>query len=34
MRGKRIEYFNIGQVDTSRARTITETHIVTSSWGT
>jgi acyl dehydratase len=32
MRGKCIEEFEIGQVDESRARTITETDVVTFSW--
>jgi acyl dehydratase len=32
MRGKCIEDFTEGQVDTSRARTITETDVVTFSW--
>jgi acyl dehydratase len=32
MRGKCIEDFNIGRVDTSRVRTITETDVVTFSW--
>jgi len=32
MRGKCIEEFEVGQVDESRARTITETDVVTFSW--
>ncbi len=32
MRGKCIEDFEVGQVDESRARTITETDVVTFSW--
>ena len=32
MRGKCIEDFAVGQVDESRARTVTETDIVTFSW--
>lgn len=32
MRGKCIEEFEIGQVDESRGRTITETDVVTFSW--
>lgn len=32
MRGKCIEEFEVGQVDLSRARTITETDVVTFSW--
>src|SRR5918994_3805599 len=32
MRGKCIEEFEIGQFDESRARTITETDVVTFSW--
>ena len=32
MRGKCIEEFEVGQVDVSRARTITETDVVTFSW--
>lgn len=32
MRGKCIEDFAVGQVDISRARTVTETDIVTFSW--
>ena len=32
MRGKCIEEFEVGQVDTSRARTITETDVVMFSW--
>jgi len=32
MRGKCIEDFVVGQVDTSRARTVTETDVVTFSW--
>jgi hypothetical protein len=32
MRGKYIEEFEVGQVDESRARTITETDAVTFSW--
>ena len=32
MRGKSIEEFEVGQVDVSRARTITETDVVQFSW--
>ncbi|MDI1240016.1 MAG: MaoC/PaaZ C-terminal domain-containing protein [Polaromonas sp.] len=32
MRGKCIEEFEVGQVDESRARTVTETDVVTFSW--
>lgn len=32
MRGKCIEEFEVGQIDESRARTITETDVVTFSW--
>jgi acyl dehydratase len=32
MRGKCIEEFEVGQVDESRARTITETDVVTFAW--
>lgn len=32
MRGKCIEEFKVGQVDESRARTVTETDVVTFSW--
>jgi len=32
MRGKCIEEFEIGQVDESRARTVTETDVVTFAW--
>lgn len=32
MRGRCIEEFEVGQVDESRARTITETDVVTFSW--